>query len=283
MLKSNSSKLQKIVIVTIVCVPLFLGFSRYAIAATPIQAVAEGYSSNTILQPGMIVKLDNKNSTTVDPLTLSDVSKMLGVVVSSTAATITLGNNNAVNQVYITNYGRHDVLVSNQNGPIKVGDYITISNVSGIGMKADGSESLVLGQAAGNFNGKANVAGTTNLIESNGLKKNVAFGLVPVDISIASNPLVLGPKGLPTFLKKVTSFATNKSVSAIRVYLSMFIVLVGVILSITVIYAGVKNGLISLGRNPLARRTISGSLIRIVIAGIIIFGISLGAAYAILI
>lgn len=258
------------------------GITSSALGDSVTQAVAQGYNSSSPLQPGMIVRLDSSNSQTVVPLNLSNIDKMLGVVVSASQASVTLGNTNASNQVFVTNYGRHNVLVSNQNGPIKVGDYITISNISGVGMKADGNESLVLGQAAGLFNGTTGVVGTSTLTNSNGQKTTVNLGSVPVDISITSNPLAVGPKGLPTFLEKVTRFATNKSVSAIRVYLSMFIVLVGIVLTITIIYSGVKNGIISLGRNPLAKKTISGSLVRVVAFGVIIFAISLGAAYAVL-
>lgn len=261
---------------------LVIGVTGSAFGDSVTQAVAQGYASDSPLQPGMIVRLDSSNSQKVVPLDLSNIDKMLGVVVSASQASVTLGNNNASNQVFVTNYGRHNVIVSTQNGPIKVGDYITISNISGVGMKADGNEGLVLGQAAGSFNGTTGVVGTSTLTSSNGQKTTVNLGSVPVDISITSNPLAVGPKGLPTFLEKVTRFATNKSVSAIRVYLSMFIVLVGIVLTITIIYSGVKNGIISLGRNPLAKKTIGGSLVRVVVFGIIIFAISLGAAYAVL-
>lgn len=261
---------------------LIAGMAVPAFADSATQAVAQGYSSDNPLQPGMIVRLDSKDSQKVVPLDLNSIDKMLGVVVSASQATVTLGSSNASNQVFVTNYGRHNVLVSNQNGPIKVGDYITVSNLAGVGMKADGNEGLVLGQAAGAFNGTTGVVGSSSLTSSNGQKTSVNLGTVPVDISISSNPLAVGPKGLPTFLKKITRFATNKSVSALRVYLSMFIVLVGIILTITIIYSGVRSGIISLGRNPLAKKTISGSLVRVVLFGIIIFAISLGAAYAVL-
>ncbi len=246
------------------------------------QAVAQGYSSDSSVQTGMIVSLDTNDSQKVVPLSFNNITKMLGVVVPANNATITIGSTNATHQVFVTNYGTHEVLVSNQNGPISVGDYVTISNIAGVGMKADGNESIVLGQASGNFNGTNNVVGTTVLTGVNGQKTTVSLGMVPVAISIANNPLAEGPKGLPAFLKKITKFATNKSVSALRVYLSMFIVLAGVILAITIIYSGVRNGLISLGRNPLAKKTISGSLIRVALFGIIIFAISLGVAYAVL-
>lgn len=261
---------------------IFLGFAGMTSAETSTQAVSQGYSSANSLQPGMIVRLDPGNSSAVLPLDQTHVDNMLGVVVSSAESAVTLGYKNNTHQVFVTNFGRHDVLVSNQNGPIHVGDYITISSINGIGMETNSSEPIILGQAAANFNGTTNSIGRTILKSSNGQNQNVNLGLIPVDISVANNPLAQGPKGLPKFLKKVTQFATNKSVSATRVYLSLFIVFAGVVLAITVIYASVKNGIISLGRNPLAKGSIGFNLVKLVLAAVLIFGISLGVAYAVL-
>ena len=278
-------RLKKSILLLVVSTLTFMAclFPATALAmATATQAVAQGYNSSTQIQPGMIVRLSNSNPNEVVPLDLTNIEKMLGVVVSSYDAAVTLSQNNAKYQVFVTNFGQHNVLVTNQNGPIKVGDYITVSSLSGIGMKADGNESIVLGQAAGNFNGSSNVISTTTLKIPNGQKSTVSIGLIPVDVSVANNPLAQGPRGLPSFLKNITKFATNKSVSATRVYISMVIVLAGIILTITIIYSGVKNGLISLGRNPLAKKAISGSILKISIVAIIIFAVSLGAAYVVL-
>jgi len=272
-----------VISLTVLAVGLSLTFNRTVMAASQPAAVAQGYIAQTPLQPGMIVRLDTNNPNEVVPLDQSSINQMLGVVVSASDSAITIGRSGgSQQQVYVTNFGQHNVLVSTQNGPIKVGDYITISSISGIGMKANSSQSLVLGQAAANFNNQSNVLSSASLTSSSGNKTTVELGSIPVDISIANNPLAVGPQGLPSFLKKITKFATNKSVSATRVYLSMLIVIIGAVVTITVIYAGVKNGIISLGRNPLAKKVISGGLVRLVLAAIIIFAISLGVAYAVL-
>ena len=276
---------QKIIIRQILSVGVLVSallIPGLASADSATQAVAQGYSSSSPLQPGMIVSLDSNNSSSVTPINLNNIKAMLGVVVSYNQASITLGNQNANNQVFVTNYGQHEVLVSNQNGPIVVGDYITISNIAGVGMKADGNESIVLGQAAGAFNGVNNVEGSTSIKNSNGKNVTVNMGLVPVDISIANNPLSAGPQGLPTVLNNVTKFATNKSVSAIRVYVALFVTVIGLIMALTIIYSAIKNGIIAMGRNPLARKSIIGSMVRVVAVGVIVFTISLGVSYAIL-
>lgn len=246
------------------------------------QLVAQGFSSSANLQPGMIVRMDSANSSQVTVLDLSHINQMLGVVISASEAALTLSQPTVAQEVYVSNFGQHSVLVTNQNGPIRVGDYITISSLSGLGMKADGNESLVLGQAAAPFDGVHNVLSSGSLAGPSGQKLSVNIGSIPVDISIASNPLSQGAKGVPAFLNKLTKFATNKTVSASRIYLGMLCVVAGLIVTITIIYSGVKNGFISIGRNPLAKRTIDLNLLRVVAISVVIFAISLGAAYAII-
>lgn len=254
-------------------------FGVGAARAVPAE-ITQGYGGSSMLQPGMIVALDSKNSNDVTALNEQNVSQMLGVVVSPTAASLTLGKVNQ-QEVYVTNFGQHDVLVSNQNGAIAPGDYISISSLSGIGMKAQASEPVVLGQATASFNGSGDITSAL-LKEPNGSEQTVDIGMISVNLSISNNPAAQSPQGVPVFLGKITKFATNKSVSAARIYLSLIIVLVGVIVAITVIYSGVKSGIISLGRNPLAKKTISGGMLKVIGVGVIIFAASLGAAYAIL-
>ncbi|MGH7241234.1 MAG: hypothetical protein ACREGB_02995, partial [Candidatus Saccharimonadales bacterium] len=117
------------------------------------QAVTQGYGSDTVLQNGMIVKLSDKDSSKVEPLTTDTVTKMQGVVVAANDATVTIGSDGNKSQVFVATFGHYDVLVSNQNGPIKAGDYITISALAGVGMKVDTTQPTVLGKATADFTG----------------------------------------------------------------------------------------------------------------------------------
>lgn len=257
-----------------------VGGASTALAAQ--QLVAQGYGTDSLLQTGMIVRLDSKNPNKVTALDLGHINKMFGVVVSANESSLTIGQAGGSQEAFVTNTGQHEVLVSNQNGPISIGDYVTESNISGIGMKADANEPVVLGQAAGSFDGSSNVLSTVQLKVAGSQKQTVGIGLVPVDINIASNPLDQGAKGVPVFLSKITKYATNKSVSATRVYLGMLCVLAGVIITVTLIYSSIKNSFISIGRNPLAKKAIAMNLIRVLAIALIVFAISLGAAYLII-
>src|SRR5882757_747888 len=97
--------------------------------------VTQGYGTTQALQNGMIVKLLDNDTTKVEPVTTDTIAKMQGVVVAANDAAFALGNNGNNGQVFVATTGKYEVLVSNQNGPIKSGDYITISALAGIGMK----------------------------------------------------------------------------------------------------------------------------------------------------
>jgi hypothetical protein len=248
---------------------------------TDVQSVTQSYGSDTALQLGLIVGLSKKDASKVEPLTDKTIKSMYGVVVSPNDSPVTLTPaKTSGHQVFVATYGRHNILVSTQNGPIQPGDYITISALSGIGMKAGTSQSLVIGRAAGNFDGTGNVEGTASLKDTKGKKVNVSLGQVPVNIGIAHNPLEQHLTNyIPGFLQRVGNGVANKTVSPARIYLGLAVLLVGAFIAGSLLFAGVKNGMVSVGRNPLARKLIMRSLLQVVIVSLIIFIISAFAVY----
>ena len=97
---------------------------------TSAQTFSTGYGSDTPLQRGMIVEIKKSDTTKVEPVSLSTIDQIDGVIVDATDASVTLGTTNQQN--YVATTGQYDVLVSNQNGPIAAGDYITVSALDGI-------------------------------------------------------------------------------------------------------------------------------------------------------
>jgi hypothetical protein len=215
-----------------------------------------------------------------------DVSKILGVVVpyNDSALVLSSATTTGAQQVLVATAGRYDMLVSNQAGAIRAGDYITGSAVPGIGMKAGSTEVAVVGEAAGSFDGKNNVLGTIPLKSSTGGYVNVNVGSVPVDVRLASNPLY--QKGtvinVPTFLAKAANSVANKNVNAVRIYLSMLVIFATILITGSMLYSGVRSDVISVGRNPLARKALSRSLLQIIFTGLIIFIIGVSVSYLIL-
>ena len=246
--------------------------------------VTHSYNSDGTVQPGMIVKLSDKDPSMVVPLPYGNIKDMLGVVVPQGNATIVLTPQDVKQQqVLVASSGNYNVLVTNQDGPIKVGDYITISAVDGVGMKASEVETQVLGKAAGNFSGTSNVIGSLQLKNVVGHTTTVAIGRIPVDLTIAHNPLASKSADyVPAFLAKAAVAIANKPVTAARIYLSLVILFITSLVTGNMLYSGIRSGMIAIGRNPLSKKSIIKSLIQTVIAGLIVFVVGVFAVYLLL-
>lgn len=246
--------------------------------------VTQSYNADSSVEAGMLVQLKAKASNTVIPLTQSNIADMLGVVVPANNATIVLVPKTITEQqVLVATTGHYVVLVSNQDGPINVGDFITISSIAGVGMKADLTQNEVLGKADASFSGTANVIGSISLRNTVGGTTTVSIGSIPVDLSIQRNPLFARQADyIPTFLSKAAVSVANKPVSAARIYLSMALLLITAFVTGNLLYSGVRNGMLAIGRNPLSKKSIIKSLIETVIAGLIIFVVGILAVYLLL-
>lgn len=247
-------------------------------------AVTQSYNADKNVQVGMAVALKAKDPNTVVPLKSSAITSMLGIVVPADQANIVITPAKITQQqVLVATSGKYDLLVSNQQGAIKTGDYVTISAIDGVGMKALETESQVVGQATGTFDGKANVIGSVDLKDVTGKTRKVTLGRVRVELHISHNPLYQqSPDYVPAVLGRVATGVASKPVSAARIYLSLAILFVISILVGNIMYSGIKSAMLAVGRNPLSKKSIIRSLIETVIAGLIIFVSGVFAVYLLL-
>ena len=247
------------------------------------QSVSQAYGTNGDVQKGMIVMIDPKNSKNIVPLSNKKDGDMQGIAVDSSDTSVSLGLDTKLNQTYVATNGKYQVLVSNQNGPVQKGDIISISALDGIGMKADAAQSVVLGRALSTFDGKQNVIGKAQLKTSSG-PKTVAIGYANVDIGISRNPLAASVSGppLPAFMRKSGNAIAGKPVSTVRLWASLGVLFLTLFMTASLLYGGVRNSLISIGRNPLAKKSILRGLIQVVALGLVVFVIGLFAIYLLL-
>lgn len=248
------------------------------------QSVTESYGGDDKLQKGMLVRLKDGDADQVEALTQVDADKMLGVIVDANASAVTLTEEQThTKQVYVAAYGRYPVLVSTQNGPIKSGDYLSVSALSGVAMKADEEQAIVIGKAASDFDGKNNVESIANLTNADGKKVDVAIGRVSVNIVISHNPFQQkGGNALPGVLQRVSKGIAAKPVSIGRVYIGLAVLLISAFVAGSLLYAGVRAGLVAIGRNPLAKRSIIRAMLQATLTSLIVFIIGLFAVYLVL-
>lgn len=244
----------------------------------------QSYAADTPIDIGTIVELTGDKADKVKVATKANVENMFGVTVDRNVLPVTLSSGSKKNEVFVAVSGTYNVLVSNQAGAIKSGDYVTLSSVNGIAMKAGTEQTTVFGRANGSFDGKGITLGSTTLKDSAGSQdKTVKFGVVPVTIDIRSNPNDISTEvNIIEQLRRAGQQIAEKEVSPVRIYLSIAISVICIIASIIILYAGVRNGIISIGRNPMSKKSIFRALLEIIFTVLVILIIGLFAVYLLL-
>ncbi len=267
-----------------------LGIVLASLVVAPVSAEStqngsvRGYGAETPLDVGTIVQLTGKDADTVKLATQKELQNMFGVVVDRKRLPLVLSNENIKNETFVAVSGTYNVLVSTQGGAIAVGDFVTLSAVNGVAMKAGTEEKTVFGRAGAAFDGKGTVLGKTTLKdESGGDARTVELGSIPVTIDIKRNPNDKSTKAqVPDFLERIGEAIAEKEVSPIRIYISLGITAVSLVAAIIVLYSGVRNGIISIGRNPMSKRSIFRALIEVIFTCLLILVIGLFAVYLLL-
>jgi hypothetical protein len=246
---------------------LFLNLAAYAGADTIVQ----GFKAKGSLQPGLIVSLVLHAQGTVELTTGNDAGHIYGVVIDPSQAPVTVQQQGQ--QVFVATGGDYPVLVSDQNGAIKSGDYISVSSVSGIGSKAT-EEPLVLGRAIEAFDGKSGVITTS----PDGHK----IGRITVSIIPGKNPLVKDNVAIPAPLKRFGQAVAGKNVSALRIWAALTVFFITAIVAISVLATGIRSSIISIGRNPLSKKSIMRGLLQVVTVALLVFIVGTFGVYLLL-
>lgn len=246
----------------------------------------QAYAAETVIANGTIVQLSSDKGDTVKPALQKDLQNMFGVTVDRNQLPLTLTGGELQNEVFVAVSGTYNVLVSTEGGTIGVGDYITLSSVNGVGMKAGTEEETVFGRANGAFDGVNNGVslGQTEIKDVNGnTMQKVNLGSIPVTINIQRNPNEKTTESnLPDFLQRIGQEIAEKEVSPIRIYLSMGITFICIIATIVMLYSGIRNSVISIGRNPMSKKSIFRALLEVILTAILILIIGLFAVYLLL-
>ena len=249
-------------------------------------AGVQPYAAEAPLDPGTIVQMSGKDSGKVKVSTKDQRQNMFGVVVNRNQLALTFSGTELENEAYVATSGTYSVFVSTENGPISSGDFVTLSSIDGVAMKAGNADeqSTVFGRAQASFSGKGVTLGTTKLKDVDGnSNKTVTLGAVPVTIDIKHNPNEVSTKAnVPELLQRVGKVIAEKDVSPIRIYLSMAIAAISLVAAIAVLYGGVRSGVISIGRNPMTRKSIFRALLQVILTSLLILIIGLFAVYLLL-
>lgn len=243
------------------------------------QDVTQGYGTREPVQNGVLVRLNPEATDTIEPLMQENETDLLGVVVSSNQTPVSISNPDQA-QVLVASFGQYEVLVSTQNGPIRAGDGIVVSSLKGVGMKSDDIHKVLVGKALENFSDNADAESRASLSND----QTVALGRIKVDISVGRNPSYSGDTiaGVPHFLSRIAHAVTDKPVTALRIYASLAVFFVCLALAGGILYLGIRTGMTSIGRNPMAKKSILRNLFSVALMSIIVVSLGLIAVYLVL-
>lgn len=242
------------------------------------------FAANNAMAEGTIVSLENNSSTAV-AASRDNLASLYGVVVAS--GDLAISDTAASGQtVEVSKDGIVDTLVSDFQGSIKAGDPVTVNTVEGVGEKAVVSGKII-GIAQADFDGTG--AGSRQFSVSDGnSSKDVRVGLIPVKVEVQLYSIASSGQGsLSTANRsKALQIADSLTGHTVKPYA---LIIAGILLAFGVLIAGflvISSGyasMISLGRNPIAKKVILVSLMKILLVAVAICFVSASLAYTVLI
>ena len=163
-----------------------------------------------------------------------------------------------VGRVPLIQVGQVLVNVTAAGGPIAIGDQITTSRISGKGKRLESGDKYILGYALAPFNGTT----ATGTVTFEG--KEIATGPIPVLLSIGpaseaqSTEQSLAPATI--FVKDNTNAGTG--LETIFRYVTAALFTLGTIFVVLKTFGpNVGKGVVSIGRNPLAKTSIQAMVV----------------------
>ncbi len=250
------------------------------VSAASTGAISQSYTaaSSNIAQ-GTLLSLTSSGSGTVEPAQAgTTATNLVGVAAQSPLVELSDAGKNSV-QVVVS--GSTLALVSDINGPVVVGDKITISPLDGIGMKATQSGATI-GVAQTSLSSVTTATRTVS--GKDGHQVSIKVGLVPVAVNVTYYPAAQSGS-LSTIVPPVLQSAANslagRQVAPVRVLLAALALVLGFIITVVMLTTSIRSEIVSLGRNPLARRTLLRALIDVLIAACGVLLVSLAAAVAV--
>lgn len=189
-------------------------------------------------------------------------SSIFGVAVKEPA--IEINNSVLEGERLVVTSGRANVKVSMDNGPINEGDYITISEIPGVGVRTEKS---------GNVLGVALSAHDST---------DIGDTEVAIDIHYVTG-LSSAKTNLIEVLRRGISAPIFEPLTSLRYVLAAILIITSFTLGFVYFGRISKTGVEALGRNPLAKGTIQRNITLHIIVTIIIILIGFGGAYLVLI
>lgn len=211
----------------------------------------------------------------VEKSTINRADKVLGVVVDPASELVTVTSQGS--QIYVANSGIATVFVTDVNGMVREGDLLAPSPLAGVLMRATEGTKGVMGIALEDMSSDTQ---TVTVKNDAGQEVNTKVGQVQINMDVKFSSNAQG--GGKSLLQRIGEAIVRRPVSTTQVVVAMIILSVLLFVEGAIIYGAISSSIISLGRNPLAKRTILRGLGQISILVFVVLTIGLGAVYLVL-
>lgn len=264
-----------VLVLSVFSVLLFSGNSSVAAIG-----ISQGYrTSDKDLKLNMIAALSSEASQDtpiVERASSHNKGKVVGVVTTIDSNLLTLTSAEA--KVHVTTSGEAITYVTDLNGIIKKGDFIAVSPLTGIGMKASDQDSFVIGVALDDFSNDS--ATSEQVSTTQGSARTILVNKLKVNIE--PRDMTQNSQKQSPFLLLFGQSVTGKQVTQTQVIVALVVFFLLLVVEGSVIYGAVHSTIISIGRNPLARGALYRQLLQVSWLSLVILLFGLGAIYAIL-
>lgn len=247
-----------------------------AAAVTPI---SQEFLSDKSIPLGSIVSLQKDSSDHVNATTIDTADSILGVVINADSSPISLSSDQA-NQVQVATSGIVPVLVSDINGSVQVGDQLTASPITGVGMKAT-NNAKVVGIAQGDLASSSNHS-EQSYTDKAGKKHTVLLGEVLVLVNVTYYFKQPDKTLIPPAVQNLANALAGKQVNPLPILVSAAIFFITLMIVVTLIYTMIHGSIISVGRNPMSQAAVYRNLVQLSALIVVILAVAVIAISIIL-
>ncbi|HSX02927.1 MAG TPA: hypothetical protein VLI05_06490 [Candidatus Saccharimonadia bacterium] len=251
-------------------------------APAALASLSQAYATTASIPDGSLVALDTKSAGSVVVADLTNAGRLFGVTAPPSSALVSLGGSNSSGQVQVITTGTANALVTTSGGDIHVGDAIAVSPIAGVGQKASGKVRII-GTAQSDFSAATPGAAKRTITTATGSQQEVAIGQIPLVVAVATyNQDTSQAYTVPSWLQNFSNALAGKNVSPVRIIIAGLILLISLVSVSVLLYAAVRNSIISIGRNPLSRGSVLRGLLQVTLIAFGILGLAAGAMFLVI-
>ena len=252
------------VTVTVVRMALMAGLFALAIPSAAYAQFSDTVIAKTYLISGSAAELGDlvsfdRTTQTFHLTQKVDDPNLFGVAVTNPIIVL----RTSTEGVPLVSFGEVYVQVTTVNGPISAGDYITSSFIPGKGQKADPSASFIVGTALDSFptaSTNTSTVANTSTVDGGSIRVRLTIGPKALDAEglVGTGNATGGPgEGGPLNVLGVsTPLAT-----LIKYALAALVVIGSISVAFRNFGSNMKDSIISVGRNPLAKTSIQSMVV----------------------